>query len=330
MKFYKNKKILVTGASGFIGINLIKKLLKYEVKIIGVINQNQPQIKSNKIKYIKADLTKKKNCIKVTKNIDYIFMCSANSSGANVMEKKPLTHLTPNLVMNSLMLEGAYYNNVKKFCFISSNTVYPLLSRPVKENDTNYKFFHKYHIVGWMKLFSEEMCKMYSFNIKKPMQTLIVRPGNLYGPFDKYTKKDSKVIAALIRRFFEKQNPLKVWGDGNDLKDFIYIDDFIDGLVKVFALKKINGPINLASGKSDTIKKVVKILTKISKQKNLKVIYDTKMPSMIPYRLISNSKAQRLFNFKPKISLYVGLEKTYKWYKNFYKNKNPENFKSSR
>ena len=114
MKIYKKKRILVTGSSGFIGTNLIKKSVKYDVKIIAVIHKKLPQIKFKKVKYMKADLTKKSNCLKVTKNIDYIFMCSANSSGANVMEKQPLTHLTPNVVMNSLMLEAAYYNKVKK------------------------------------------------------------------------------------------------------------------------------------------------------------------------------------------------------------------------
>jgi len=326
VKIYKNKRILVTGSSGFIGTNLIKKLVKYDVKIIAVIHKKLPQIKFKKVKYIKGDLTKKSNCLKVTKNIDYIFMCSANSSGANVMEKKPLTHLTPNVVMNSLMLEAAYYNKVKKFCFISSNTVYPLTKYPVSEDKVNYKFFFKYHIVGWMKLFSEEMCKMYSYKIKNPMQTLIVRPGNLYGPYDKYTKKESKVIAAIIRRFFEKQNPLSVWGDGKDLKDFIYIDDFIDGLLKVFSISNFSGPINIASGKSETIRKIIKNLKIITKQKNLKINYNTDMPSMIPYRLISINKAKKLINFNPKTSLYDGLRKTYNWYKIFYKNKTPESF----
>ena len=326
MKIYKNKKILVTGSSGFVGTNLIKKLVKYDCRIIAVIHKKLPQIKFKKVKYIKADLTKKSNCLKVTKDIDFIFMCSANSSGASVMEKKPLTHLTPNIVMNSLMLEAAYYNKVKKFCFISSNTVYPLTKYPVSEEKVNYKFFSKYHIVGWMKLFSEEMCKMYNDKIKSPMQTLIVRPGNLYGPYDKFTKKESKVIAAIIRRFFEKQNPLIVWGDGKALKDFIYIEDFIDGLLKVFSINNFSGPINIASGKSETIRKIIKNLKIITRQKNLVINFNKDMPSMIPYRLISIKKAKKLFNFHPKTSLYEGLKKTYNWYKIFYKNKIPENF----
>jgi len=327
VKIYKKKNILVTGSSGFVGTNLIKRLVKYNANVIGVINRKSPQIKLKNVKYIKADLTKKSNCLKVTKNIDYIFMCSANSSGANVMEKKPLTHLTPNIIMNSLMLEAAYFNKVSKFCFISSNTVYPLTKYPVSEANVNYNFFPKYHIVGWMKIFSEQMCKMYNYKIKHPMQTLIVRPGNLYGPYDKYTKNESKVVAALIRRFVEKQDPLIVWGDGKDLKDFIYIDDFIEGLLRVFSIKNFSGPINLASGKSETIRKIIGYLKIITKQKNVKIIYKKDMPSMIPYRIISIKKAKKLFKFNPKTSLFKGLKETYIWYKKFYKNRSPENLK---
>ena len=84
--------------------------------------------------------------------------------------------------------------------------------------------------------FSELMCNMYSQKIKAPMETLIIRPGNLYGPFDKFVE-GSKVIAALIRRSIEKQT--KVWGDGSDIKDFLYIDDFIEGMLVAFCCLKV-------------------------------------------------------------------------------------------
>ena len=136
---------------------------------------------------------------------------------------------------------------------------------------------------------------------------------------DNFKKDISHVIAALIRRFYEKQSPLEVWGDGRDLKDFVYIEDFIDGLLMAFKNEGIERPLNLASGKSETIRKVIQHLKNISNQKNLKVNFRDDMPSMIPYRLISIDKAQKLLNYKPKVSLYQGLRKTYNWYKKFYK-----------
>ena len=99
---------------------------------------------------------------------------------------------------------------------------------------------------------------MYSTKIDNPLTTIVVRPSNLYGPHDKFDKKRSKVIPALIRRALEKEDPYIVWGDGNDLKDFIFIDDFVDGLL--LAAEKINkfDPINIASGDPVTIKKIIK------------------------------------------------------------------------
>jgi GDP-L-fucose synthase len=324
--YFKGKKILVTGASGFVGTNLIEKLLQFGAIVHGTIHKTPPQIKFQGVHYINADLTNEFDCFSVSKNIDYIFMCAANSSGAEVMEKAPLTHLTPNIVMNSQMLAAAYANNVKKFIFVSSNTVYPLTDFPVKENDTNYDFYNKYHIVGWMKLFSERMCEMYTHHIKHPMQTLIVRPGNLYGPYDKYNWSESKVIAALIRRFAEKNNPLDVWGDGNDIKDFLYIDDFTDGLLKATAAN-INGPINIASGKPATIKDVINALIEVTNSSDLKINYDLGMPSMIPVRLISAELANKTLNWESQYSLEDGLRKTYEWYLDFYQDITPESKK---
>ena len=158
------------------------------------------------------------------------------------------------------------------------------------------------------------------------MATLVIRPANLYGPFDKYNKNESKVIAALLRRFVEKENPLVVWGDGSDIKDFLYIDDFIDGLIMAFQDEKIQGPINIASGKPVSIKEVVNILRKITKYEvDKEIIFDNTMPSMIPIRLINSDYAKVNLGWKPKTDIKDGLLKTYKWYLNYFSKSSPEN-----
>ena len=307
------KKILITGCSGFVGYNLVKKLSKSKrYQIIGTYFKNKPKFKK-KIKLIKADLTQKKNCFKVTKNIDYIFVCSAVTSGAKVILNKPLDHLNPNLIMNTYLLESSYSNKVKKFIFISSNTVYPVSQNPMKENDAKYNFFDKYFIVGWMKMFTEVMCKMYSQKIKKPMQTIIVRPGNLYGVHDKFDWEKSKVIPATIRKILENNKEIKVWGNGKDLKDFLYIEDFISGIIKVLNIKERFYVVNIANGKSFTIRQIIKNILHITNKK-LKIKYDLNIPSMIPVRKIDIKKAKKDLKWSPKINLYQGLNKTINWY----------------
>lgn len=316
----ENKKVLVTGAAGFIGTNLIKKLSKLGANITGTIHSNSPKQNFNNVKYIKCDLTKHEDCIKVTEDIDYVFMAAANSSGAEIIEKSPLIHLTPNIIMNTRMLEAAYANGVKEFCFISSNTVYPVSDEPMEETDTDGSYFSKYFIVGNMKKFSEQMCEMYSCYIKNPMKTLVIRPGNIYGPFDKFGLRESKVIASLIRKAVEGKFPLEVWGDGEEIKDFIYVEDFIDGLVSAFEAYDSFDIFNIASGKQITINEIARIIIQHFEPTNKEIIHISGMPSMIPKRLININKIKKISGWEPSTSIEHGLRRTIDWYLEFIKN----------
>jgi len=314
LKSLRNKRILVTGAAGFIGTNLILKLSELGAVVTGTLHNNLPQHELRNVKLIKCDLTRVEDCLEVTKEIDYVFMAAANSSGAEVIEKSPLNHLTPNIIMNTRMLEAAYANGVKEFCFISSNTVYPVTNFPVRETDTDGSYFSKYFIVGNMKRFCEQMCEMYAQFINKPMKTLVIRPGNIYGPFDKFGVKESKVVASLVRKAVEGKFPLEVWGDGQEVKDFIYIDDFIEGLISAFLSYESFEIYNIASGKQATVADVAKRIIQICETEITNISYKEGMPSMIPTRLIDISKIKNDTGWEPSVSLKEGLEKTIDWY----------------
>jgi len=313
--YFKNKKVLVAGGAGFIGTNLIKKLLEFEAQVRAADIKQKLQIQDNRIEYIKSDLTKKQDCQKAVKDVDYVFMVAANTSGAAVIEKTPLVHVTPNVIMNSLMLEASYEAGVKKFLFISSNTVYPVSDQSVKESDMEYgNLFSKYYFVAWMKQFSEVLCEMYT-KIKKPMKTIVVRPANSYGPYSDFEKETSHVIPALIRKVVERHNPIEVWGDGLDIKDFIYVEDLVEGML--LAMEKIENfdPVNIASGQPCTIKEILKIILIADNYQDAKIIFDASKPTMIPKRLIDTSKAKKILGFEAKTSLAEGIKKTIDWYR---------------
>jgi len=319
--FFKDKKVLVTGAAGFTGHNLIKRLLEEGANVIGTLHKKSPPTcfnsegSDNKVGYYSVDLTKPEHCAKVVEGVDYVFMCSANTSGAAVMEHTPLAHVTPNVMMNTLMLEAAHKAGVKKFLFMSSTTVYPISEEPLKEDDVTDKFFEKYYCVGWMKRFSEVMCEMYSTKIKEPMTTIVVRPGNLYGDHDDYEWDTSHSTAALIRRVVERHNPLVVWGDGSDLKDLTYITDLIDGMMT--AMEKLDEftIVNIAAGQSYTIKETLQTILEADGYTDADVQYDLTKPTMIKSRLIDITKAKELLGFEPKYDLKSGIEKAIKHYK---------------
>lgn len=315
-QFLENKRVLVTGGAGFIGTNLILKLLERKAYVRATIYKRPPQIPYTNVEFIKADLTRVLDCRKAVAGIDYIFMCAANTSGAAVIEKTPLVHVTPNVIMNALMLQEAHKVGVKKFLFISSNTVYPLTEVSVKETDVNYQLYEKYFPVGWMKLFTEKLCEMYTTKIKNSMTCVVVRPGNIFGPYDDFAWETSHVLPALMRKVIERHNPLEVWGDGCDIKDFIYVEDLIEGLM--YAMEKINScdPINIGGGKPISIRDALDVMVRVDHFKNPSIVFNTAKPSMIPIRLINIEKAKRVLGFVPKTPLPVGIAKTMHWYRN--------------
>jgi nucleoside-diphosphate-sugar epimerase len=306
-KLYK-KKILVVGGSGFLGTNIIKKLDKKKNLISSTKFSNKIFYKFKNIKYSKGDLRDLDFCRKITNSMDIVFMCSAVSSGAKDIEKTPMLHVDDNVKMNLNIIKAAAENKIKKFIFFSSNVVYPNHKKPMSESDLNYSLFKKYFNVGWMKIFSEKLCEMY----KDKMTILIVRPANLYGPHDKFDPLKSKVIPSLIKKFEEKKI-IKVWGNGDDIKDFMYIEDFVDALLLIVKKYKKFTIINIGTGKSIKLKKIINFLIKYYSKTS--IIFDKKKPTMVPIRRINIKKFQNLTKYKLKFSIEKGLEKTIKWYR---------------
>lgn len=317
MTFFTNENVLVTGGAGFIGTNLIKRLISLGTNIRATIYKNQPAIIDNKIEYVRCDLSNMDSCKRIVKDIDYVFMCAASTSGAAVIASTPLIHVTPNIIMNSQILEASYFERVKKFIFISSNAAYPPSGdKLVKEDEMfNGDPYDIYFGVGWMKRYTEILCKLYSEKLKNPMKTVVIRPSNIYGPYDKFDIATSHVMAATIRKVAEKHHPIEVWGNGNDVRDLIYIDDFIDALI--LATEKIDkfDPINIGYGKGYSIKEILQMAIEIDGFDNAQIVYDSSKPSMIPIRLIDTSKAEKLLGFTPKTNIREGIKKTIDWYR---------------
>lgn len=317
---FKGSKVLVTGAGGFLGTNMVKRLVEEGSYVRGTLHTRSPQYEHQDLEYVKADLTNMEECRRVVEGMDYVFMCAANTSGAGVMATQPLAHVTPNVVMNAQMLEASYQAKVKKFLFISSSAAYPPSGdRPVSEV---YMFdgdpYEAYFSVGWMKRYAEVLCRIYSEKIKDPMKTVVVRPSNVYGPYDKFDFERSHVTAALIRKVIERHDPLEVWGTGEDVRDLIYVDDFIDAVM--LAMNRLDrfDPVNVGYGKGCRVRDVLTTLLDVDKFDNAKVVVNPTKPSMIPIRLVDVSKAQAVLEFKAMINLRDGLKHTLEWYRQSY------------
>jgi len=314
---FKGAKILVAGGSGVIGVNLVRRLLTLGSRVRATLHNRPAVIQDDAIDYVQAGLTRMEDCRKVVEGMDYVFMCAANTSGAAVMTTTPLVHVTPNVVMNAQMLDAAYQAGVKKFVFISSSAAYPPSGdRPVREDEMfGADPYEIYYSVGWMKRYAEILCKIYSQKIKKAMPTLVIRPSNIYGPYDKFDFRTSHVTTALIRRVVERQNPLDVWGTGNDVRDLIHIDDFLDGMLLAFEKSGDYLAINIASGQGYSIKQILQTILEVDSYADAEVRFDPLKPTTIAIRLVDIRLAQEMLGFCPKIDLREGLGRTVAWYR---------------
>ncbi len=314
---FQGKNVLVTGGSGFVGVNSIAKLLSLGVRVRATFHKKPPVLNDARIEYVKCDLRMMDDCRRVVAGMDYVFMCAASTSGAAVIASTPLVHVTPNVVMNSQMLEAAYDAKVKKFIWISSNAAYPPTGdRPVAEEEMFAGDPHDvYFGAGWMKRYTETLCRLYSEKLKVKMATVVVRPSNIYGPYDDFDFATSHVMAATIRKVVERHSPIEVWGTGDDIRDLIYIDDFIEALILAAEKMDTYDPVNIGLGIGHSIKDILKILFELEGWKDPVVRFDAKKPSMIPKRLIDTAKAERLLGFKAATDIREGARRTIEWYK---------------
>jgi len=234
MNFYQNKKVLVTGGSGFIGSHLVETLVAKKAKVTVPSRQSNPKFLrsvANKIKIVKADLKRQNVVKKLTQNQDLIFHLSALVGGIHYNSAHPATLLYDNLLPTVNIIESAKSNQVKRLLIVSSACVYsPQCSIPTPETEgfighpepTNFGY-------GWSKRIAELLAKTYSE--EHQMKIGIVRPYNAYGPRDDFDPKQSHVIPALIKRVCDEENPLIVWGDGSATRSFIYVTDIVRGML---------------------------------------------------------------------------------------------------
>lgn len=314
MSFYDNKRILVTGGTGFVGTNFLKKLCQYDSEIIVPIHKRGLSFKSKKIKTIKADLSKIEDCLEVCHNVDHIFHLCGMVSAARMTVINPMTAVSVNVIVTLKILEAAMKKKVKSILLFSSGTTgYPAYSHAVKEEE----MFDEdpadiYYGYGWGRRFTEIMGKFAAQ--RSNLKVALCRPTATYGPHDDFDPKTSHVIPALIRRAISRQNPFVVWGTGEEIRDILYVQDLVEACLILLEKKANCEPINIGSGEEVKIKELVSKILEITENTKIKVIYDANKPTTIPIRKVDISKAKKM-GFKKKVSLSDGLKETIDWYK---------------
>jgi len=309
------KNLIILGASGFVGKNLLNFFSKKKYNVTAVYFRKKIN-KIKGVKLIKADLTKYNQCIKVLKNQDIVLQCAATTSGSNTIIHRPYEHVTDNAIMNSYLLRASYELNIKHFIFTSCTVMYGNSDKQLSEMEVDEKkIFPKYYGVANTKLYIEKMCKFYS-SISKTKFT-IIRHSNLYGPHDKYDLKNGHFLASSISKVLDnKKTFVSIFGKGNEKRDFLYVGDFVNFVSKTLKLQKNNFEIlNCSYGKSFSVIEILKKILKISNS-NKKIIHISNKKTLNVNILVSSKKAKKKLSWYPKVKIEKGLSKTISWYKN--------------
>lgn len=308
-------KIVICGASGFIGRNIAEKLaIRDDLEVFGTYFKNKPAKQfPKKIKLIQADLTKIKDVDRVVAGKDIIIQAAAVTSGSKDIITKPYMHVTDNAVMNSLIFRAAFENKLKHVVFFSCTVMYPNQEMPVKEEDFNYQITDKYFGVGWTKVYLEKMCEFFS-KISKTKYTAI-RHSNIYGPFDKYDLEHSHVLGATITKVMTAKDKIVVWGDGSESRDLLYVSDLVDFIELIFSHQKTTFElVNVGFGSAVSVASLVKKIIEISGKK-IKIEFDISKPTIKFSLSLNLDKAKKVYNWKPKVAIEEGIKKTISWYK---------------
>ena len=310
----KKNKLLILGASGFIGKNLaIYFSKKKNFNVTGTYFRKKTYI--NNVKMLKCDLTKKKEADKLIKNSNIIIQAAATTSGAKDILAKPYIHVNDNAIMNSMITRSAYDHNVKHIIVFSCSIMYQSSKKPSKEIDFNpsNNMYPNYFGAGWMKLFVEKMCEFYS-KLGKNKYTLI-RHSNIYGPNDKFDLKKSHVLAASINKVINcKNNKISIWGDGKEKRDLLFISDLINFVDLAIKKQKNNYELyNAGSGKLISVNELIKKIIKIYGNK-ISATNDLTKKTLKTFVCLNCNKARKELGWYPKVSLENGIKKTIDWY----------------
>ena len=312
----KQKRILVTGAGGFIGHHLVKRLKSDGHWVRGVDIKYPEYEVSASDDFEILDLRKAENCLLATcGGIDEVYNLAADMGGIGYITAYLADISRNNILINAHMLEASRQNEVQRFLFSSSACVYNQSKQqdaavtPLREEDAHPADPEPGY--GWEKLFAEELCRYYYKDYG--FETRIVRFHNVYGPLGTYEGGKEKAPAAICRKvaLAEDVGEIEVWGDGEQTRSFMYVDDCVEGLIRIMA-SGYREPLNLGRDELVTINELVNLVARIA-GKRITKRHNLSGPQGVRGRNSNNTRLRKVLGWEPSVPLERGLASTFEW-----------------
>ncbi len=310
------RKILVTGAGGFIGHHLVSYLKAKGYWVRGA-DLKLPEYKATDTdEFLMLDLRRRENCLESTRGVDEVYALAADMGGMGFISAHHAEILHNNALINIHTLDAARENGVKRYLYTSSACVYPEY-RQIQTNVTPLKEEDAYpaqpqDAYGWEKLITERLCTHYREDYA--IETRIVRFHNIFGPLGTWDGGREKAPAAICRKIavakFTGSHEIEIWGDGEQTRSFCYIDDCVEGIYRLMR-SDYREPLNLGQDRLITINGLADLVAQIAGIKITKK--HVAGPQGVRGRNSDNTRLRKVLGWEPRISLEEGLARTYRW-----------------
>jgi GDP-L-fucose synthase len=312
MGFYDHKNVLVTGGTGLIGRPLVELLLQAGAHV-RVASMDDPSRCPAGAEFVQANLIHWETCQQVVKDMDYVFHLVGTKGSVGIGQTRAASFMVPHLLFNTHTMEAARQAGVERYLFTSSIAVYPPAQVFVEDDAWTGQPHPSDRFAANAKRIGELQAEAYKIEYGWD-KIAIVRPANVYGPYDNFDPKTAMVVPALISRALSGENPFVVWGDGSAVRDFIYSRDCAEGMMLALERGANCVPVNLGSGQGASIKELVTaILASVENPPEL--VWDTSKPSGESIRLMDMTRAQEMLGFTARTSLAQGVRETVDWYR---------------
>jgi GDP-L-fucose synthase len=307
--FYKDKRILVTGGTGFVGSHIVEELLRAGAFVRIPVHKRSSRLEHERLELMPGDLTVIDDCRKLAKGVQHIFHAGGAASSAGSTAVAAMSAITLNTVVTAQTMQAAWEEGVERILVFSSSTAYPEANHAIKEDEMwSGPPYPGYFGYAWMRRYTERLCEFAAS--RSQLKIALVRPTAVYGRWD----TSAHVIPSLVRRALEKPNPFIVWGTGEEVRDFLHVSDLARGCLLLLEKHAECDPVNIGYGSAVTVRQTVTAILRATGHEQVEIVFDATKPGTIPFRMVDTSKAHRLLGFEPIISLEEGLADTVKWF----------------
>jgi GDP-L-fucose synthase len=309
-------RYIVAGSAGLTGSHALERLAnEASVEVTALYHHRPPSVSAANIFPRKCDLADAASANECLQGGDYLLLFAGRVAPAPVLARDPVAPAVENARIVVTALEAAWRHSIKKVVWLSSTTVYPDVETELTEDlATRGDPPGNWYAIGWTMRYLEALSRAYANHPTRPLVCVALRPTLIYGAHCRFDD-DAHFVPAFVRRVADREDPVEVWGHGQQERDLVHADDVVEASLR--ALGRVDGfdAFNIGSGTSVTVNEVLTRLLRLDGYSGARIAHRPDKPSSSRSRRIVIERARSILGYSPQISLDEGLTRTLAWYR---------------